>query len=160
MNIKGLRNFIDEKLQLVEDLKRKRNNCATFSYSLTEKEKDSIIKPEDSFEDVTVEVRELNSEICRLKRKLRLTNETICKNGESIADNIFLLRQIDAEIGSLKRFCNREKLTRSNNYTDIEFTELNYDVDKLKIYVDGLTSKRQELQEYIDMANLMTVVEI
>ena len=91
MNIKGLRNLIDEKVQLVDDLKRKRNHCSTFSYTAIEKEKNTIVKPEYDFGQLTDEIRDINVEICRLKKNLRIYNETICKNSSTIADNIFLL---------------------------------------------------------------------
>ena len=111
--------------------------------------------------DYTEQIVKISKEIFHKKKELRIANEnTICDNGNSIADNLFYLKQITSEYRSCLRYLTDEKVTRnSTGYgNEVEYREVNYSTSWMKEYLEEYKKEINEVQNNIDRANLNTKI--
>lgn len=161
MVITELKKLINDRTEEVNRLIQERNRNSTFSYNSTEKSEGSIIKPNKTVEEYTIEIASINAELVNLKSILRNANETLCDNGKSINDNIFILKQITAEYHQISQFANVEKITRQVGFDkEVTYREVNYDIDWAKVESEKLKITMNKIQLSIDKANISTEVKL
>lgn len=79
----------------------------------------------------------------------------------TIGEALVLLAQMQKEIQQLDYLADKEQLTRRITYNGVvEYTECNYDVEKVKADLQALRTKVGKLQVAIDRANLITEIDI
>ena len=161
MYIIEVKKLLERKNDELSSLLRTRNSSATFRYTMEEVNESQIVKPSKSYEEYTDEIVALSEEIMRLKKKLRLANESICENGQSIIDNIYKLKRLTAEKSELQSHNTDEKVRRASGYMSkdsVEYIEVNFDIAWLKSRIESISEEISNLQNVIDRANLTTEV--
>lgn len=144
----------------LEDLRRSEVLNSTYSY----KEGETKILPDYNYKETRKKIEEINTRIRKIKHALALSN---CTNHLSdfddmtIGEGLVYLAQLNKEYSSLSTLSSRTKITRRITPNGVlEYTECNYDPEKVKKAQKELFELITALQINIDRANLESYIEI
>lgn len=144
----------------LEDLRRKEVLNSTYSY----KEGETKIMPDYDYEETRKKIKELNARIRKIKHALAVSNSTsyLCNFNEmTIGEGLVYLAQLNKEYSELSTLASRNKITRRITPNGVlEYTECNYDPEKVKQAQKELYELITALQIDIDRTNLEVFIEI
>lgn len=144
----------------IDQLKRLRNECVTYSYLKDEKP----IIPETNLLDITKQIHKLQDKVIYLRNKIAYLNATIQvpEFGISLGGCIIKLGQLKAEAEIFKGFSERQSITRQTIgfKGEVEYTQINYNIEEAKAIYKEMNDTISKLQMAIDRCNLNTMVDI
>jgi hypothetical protein len=143
----------------VSQLKSLRNENATYSYIKDEKP----IIPELNPKEITKQIAELQDKIIYLRNKIAYLNSTVEVDGfeTTLGGCIVMLGQCKGELQVINILANKPSISRRTVYNgDVEYTEVNYDINYFKELYDTTNDKISRLQMTIDRYNLNTMFDI
>lgn len=143
----------------VSQLKALRSENATYSYVKDEKP----IIPEITPEEITKQINELQNKIVFLRNKIAYLNSTaiVPEFNTTLGGCIVMLGQCKGELPNYNTLANKQSLSRQTTYKgEVEYTQINYDMDYFKQLYDNTNDKISKLQMAIDRYNLNTMIDI
>lgn len=156
-----------ELMKEIKILEEKKNDILTLeeeeckiTYLEGEKKMDSNY----SYDAVRKEIDEIDNEIRKYKSFLAVSNATtiVPEFNMTIGECLIYLASLNSKKSLLSSFAFKKQITRiSSTYnTKVEYTELLYDVDKVKKELEDLQRLIAKLQMAIDRTNLTNLIEI
>lgn len=155
-----------EAMKIVKELEQQKNiliadedNRCTVSY----REDEEKVVLNYNYDETRAKIKEIDDKVRMIKSKLAKSNCTVLVDGfdVTIGEALVLLAQLQNEIQQLDYLADKEQLTRRITYNGVvEYTECNYDVEKVKADLQTLRTKVGKLQVAIDRANLVTEIDI
>lgn len=155
-----------EAMKMIKELEQQKENlitvedtCCTISY----REDEEKVKLNYNYDVTRAKIKEIDDKVRMIKSKMAKSNCTVLVDGFdiTIGEALVLLAQMQKEIIQLDFLSEKKQLTRQITYNGvIEYTECNYDVEKVKAELQALRTKVGKLQIAIDRANLITEIEI
>ena len=147
---------LDERKQQV--LLEERDNCMTTYQTETDK-----IDTGYDFAVTRTQIKEIDSEIMRLKHLLNTANATV-KVEEfdlTIGECLVHMAQLNNEKLILERMARATAKTRRTVYNGaVEYTVTNYDIGVCKQYLEEIKAKVMKLQLAVDRINLSNMIEV
>lgn len=116
-----------------------------------------------NFLEVSEELTDLRNKIRSVKNKINIANfnTTIEYDNLTIAEALILLAQLNSNYSRLSRLSSNKQITRRTTYdASIEYTEMLYDVNKVRKLAQEELEKIHLLQTAIDKANILTTIEV
>lgn len=156
-----------ELMKEIKILEEKKNDILTLeeeeckiTYLEGEKKMDSNY----SYDAVRKEIDEIDNEIRKYKSFLAVSNATtiVPEFNMTIGECLIYLASLNSKKNLLSSFASKKQITRiSSTYnTKVEYTELLYDVNKVKKELEDLQRLIAKLQMAIDRTNLTNLIEI
>ena len=156
-----------ELMKEIKILEEKKNDILTLeeeeckvTYLEGEKKMDSNY----SYDAVRKEIDEIDNEIRKYKSFLAVSNATtiVPEFNMTIGECLIYLASLNSKKSLLSSFASKKQITRiSSTYnTKVEYTELLYDVNKVKKELEDLQRLIAKLQMAIDRTNLTNLIEI
>ena len=116
-----------------------------------------------SFSETTETIRNIDNEIRNLRHLLSYSNVTtiIEEFGMSLGECLVYMAQLNNEKGRLETLAQKEPKSRySTSNGIIEYTELNYDVEKCKKELTTVLETISRLQIIVDRTNLTNMIDV
>lgn len=155
-----------EAMKIVKELEQQKNiliadedNRCTVSY----REDEEKVALNYNYDETRAKIKEIDDKVRMIKSKLAKSNCSVMVDGfdVTIGEALVLLAQLQNEIQQLDYLADKEQLTRRITYNGVvEYTECNYDVEKVKAEMQAMRAKVGKLQVAIDRANLVTEIDI
>ncbi len=153
--MKHIKDLEEEKQQLLYN----ENRRCLVSY----KEGEKKVFPDYSYEGTRTRVKEIDSEVRKVKYIISRANCEIMLDGfdMSISEGLVYLAQLGKEHDQLSRLANRDQVTRRITPNGVlEYTECLYDVKEVEKAQKELNKTIGKLQVAIDRANLISMIDI
>lgn len=147
---------------LEEDLSRIRYN-EDMNSAVSYKEGETKVAVDYDYEKTRKEIEEINAQIRKIKKALSVANSSFIIDdfNITIGEALVYLAQLNNEYSNLSGLAVRNKISRRITQNGVvEYTECNYDPEKVKQDRKEIYSKICKLQIAIDRANLNCFVEI
>lgn len=147
---------LEEEINILQN--EERMNCVV-SY----KEGEKKTAPAYDYAKTRKLINEANDEIRRIKYALQVANTTykVDNFNISISEALVYLAQLNAEYSRLSLLSNRTKISRRITANGVlEYTECQYDPEKVKEDQKNLYAKINKLQVSIDRANLNCFIDL
>lgn len=155
-----------EAMKIVKELEQQKDilisdedTRCTVSY----REDEEKVAIKYNYDETRAKIKEIDDKVRMIKSKLAKSNCSVMVDGfdVTIGEALVLLAQMQNEIQQLEYLTNNEQLTRRITYNGVvEYTECNYDVEKVKAELQEMRTKVGKLQVAIDRANLVTEIDI
>ncbi len=156
-----------ELMKEIKILEEKKNDILTLEEEeckITYLEGEKKMCSNYSYDVVRNEIDEIDNEIRKYKSLLAVSNATIIvpEFNMTIGECLIYLASLNSKKSLLASFASKKQITRiSSTYnTKVEYTELLYDVDKVKKELEDLQRLIAKLQMAIDRTNLTNLIEI
>lgn len=156
-----------ELMKEIKILEEKKNDILTLEEEeckITYLEGEKKMESEYSYDAVRKEIDEIDNEIRKYKSLLAVSNATtiVPEFNMTIGECLIYLSSLNSKKSLLSSFASKKQITRiSSTYnTKVEYTELLYDVDKVKKELEDLQRLIAKLQMAIDRTNLTNLIEI
>lgn len=155
-----------EAMKIVKELEQQKNQLisdedtrCTVSY----REDEEKVALKYNYDETRAKIKEIDDKVRMIKSKLAKSNCSVIVDGfdVTIGEALVLLAQMQNEIQQLDYLADKEQLTRRITYNGVvEYTECNYDVEKVKAELQAMRTKVGKLQVAIDRANLVSEIDV
>lgn len=156
-----------ELLKEIKILEEKKEDIITLEdeeCKVTYLEGEKKIKSNYSYENVRKAIDDIDTKIRKYKALLAISNATtiVLEFNMTIGECLIYLAQLNSKKQLLSNYASQKQLKRvSSTYSNkVEYTELLYDVDKVKIELLELQRLIARLQMAIDRTNLTNLIEV
>ncbi len=153
-----------KEIKILEEKKQEIIKLEAMECEITYREGESKINSNYSYDKVRKEIDDIDTTIRKYKYALALSNATtiVPEFNMTIGECLVYLQTVKAKKDLLQRYASKHQITRiSSEYnTKVEYTELLYDVSKVKDDVLDLQRLIAKLQMAIDRTNLINLIEL
>lgn len=155
-----------EAMKIVKELEQQKINLISDEdtrCAVSYKEGEEKVAMKYNYDETRAKIKEIDDKVRLIKSRLAKSNCSVIVDGfdVTIGEALVLLAQMQNEIQQLEYLAEKEQLTRRITYNGVvEYTECNYDVEKVKAELQAMRTKVGKLQVAIDRANLVTEIDV